>query len=595
MVNCNTYSGAEIGIFYADSYLTFQGLVQFKVVAGLVNVHGHTFQPSTHFHDACPLLAQLKMAAVSVDGAATVQQKDYAVAMNAVPVTFRQARQTEFLGKTVMDLNEEDSTKTSLHVVVELNQADCREINNYIQHSIMNVCAIMVFRELRSNVVEILFKYFPLNCNVEQTSTSAGSKVFIKGGTINNLLEIPLAVKRAVNSLVNQKDLTLMITGQANTGKSTLARYTVNSLLNQHSRVAFLECDVGQTEFTPPGVVSITFVSQPLIGPPCTHQQSPEKAYFVGDNSPIQQPDLYICSINSLMQYFVGQKEMMPLIVNTCGWLKDLGSCLFWDLLQLISPTHVIHLHGGQQEPGYQSYWFRQLVPIDTANSHCSLGWLLAPSNSCDQPHPPNSDSNQPYPLIGETSKHRDNCAEESVEIQSSEMSEHLTDSETVLSAIPNVSQVPIAKLRKGLTTRRSKLNRRLMIRKRRRAYKVALSKGKAFGEQYLHRAKLKADLSYVLSRARKKALRRTSKATQDTGWRCHGVYQLFSHHINPYSTQTSSKALREVAMAVYFAQLNDETSRIMPWPELILAAIPYEIKWHQLAVHCLTVEVSLY
>lgn len=34
----------------------------------------------------------------------------------------------------------------------------------------------------------------------------------------------------------------------------------------RHKTVAFLECDVGQTEFTPFGVISITFVSQPLIG-----------------------------------------------------------------------------------------------------------------------------------------------------------------------------------------------------------------------------------------------------------------------------------------------------------------------------------------
>lgn len=45
--------------------------------------------------------------------------------------------------------------------------------------------------------------------------------------------------------------------------------------------------------------------------------------------------------------------------------------------------------------------------------------------------------------------------------------------------------------------------------------------------------------------------------------------------------------------MAVYFAQLNNEISRIIPWPESILAAVPYEVKWHQLAVHCITVEVS--
>lgn len=34
----------------------------------------------------------------------------------------------------------------------------------------------------------------------------------------------------------------------------------------RHKRVAFLECDVGQTEFTPSGVVSMAFVTQPLIG-----------------------------------------------------------------------------------------------------------------------------------------------------------------------------------------------------------------------------------------------------------------------------------------------------------------------------------------
>lgn len=45
----------------------------------------------------------------------------------------------------------------------------------------------------------------------------------------------------------------------------------------------------------------------------------------------------------------------------------------------------------------------------------------------------------------------------------------------------------------------------------------------------------------------------------------------------------------------MYFAQLNSEGSTITPWPELLLAAVPYEIKWQHLAMHCLSVEVSLY
>ena len=126
----------------------------------------------------------------------------------------------------------------------------------------------------------------------------------------------------------------------------------------RHKRVAFLECDVGQTEFTPSGVVSMAFVTQPLIGNANTcwfcmcfylsvfrasqytpagsrkvclgaslllnwlYMLSSRRAYFIGDNSPMQQPDLYVCSINSLIEYFISRKEPMPLIVNTCGWLR---------------------------------------------------------------------------------------------------------------------------------------------------------------------------------------------------------------------------------------------------------------------------------
>jgi len=49
------------------------------------------------------------------------------------------------------------------------------------------------------------------------------------------------------------------------------------SHLCRYAKVAFLECDVGQTEFTVPGVVSLHTLSSPVFGPPYTHQQLPEK------------------------------------------------------------------------------------------------------------------------------------------------------------------------------------------------------------------------------------------------------------------------------------------------------------------------------
>ncbi len=43
------------------------------------------------------------------------------------------------------------------------------------------------------------------------------------------------------------------VCGSKNVGKSTFARLLVNSLLNAHPHVAFLDIDCGQPEFTCPG------------------------------------------------------------------------------------------------------------------------------------------------------------------------------------------------------------------------------------------------------------------------------------------------------------------------------------------------------
>ena len=138
-----------------------------------MRLYGHTFQPSTIFHDACPLLAGLKMMAVSVDEVTTLKHKDYAVAINTVPLMFRQARHVETLGKAVVDLSGEDCTTSSLYVEIGLNEIDCNKINNCIQkYSTLNVCAIVVFRELRSSTMEILLRCFPFYCHRKQVGVA---------------------------------------------------------------------------------------------------------------------------------------------------------------------------------------------------------------------------------------------------------------------------------------------------------------------------------------------------------------------------------------------------------------------------------------
>ncbi|GBN09442.1 hypothetical protein AVEN_274620-1 [Araneus ventricosus] len=75
-------------------------------------------------------------------------------------------------------------------------------------------------------------------------------------------------LSRQVNEVVSNPDFgpRILVRGEKNMGKSTLIRYLMNSCLNNVDEVYFLDTDPGQTEYTPPGVVSIFRVTKPLLG-----------------------------------------------------------------------------------------------------------------------------------------------------------------------------------------------------------------------------------------------------------------------------------------------------------------------------------------
>lgn len=56
------------------------------------------------------------------------------------------------------------------------------------------------------------------------------------------------------------------VVGQVNSGKSSLCRYIANRMLSTFEKVAYLDCDLGQPEFTPAGMLSLTILDEPLLG-----------------------------------------------------------------------------------------------------------------------------------------------------------------------------------------------------------------------------------------------------------------------------------------------------------------------------------------
>ncbi|RIA93095.1 hypothetical protein C1645_819814 [Glomus cerebriforme] len=176
-------------------------------------------------------------------------------------------------------------------------------------------------------------------------------------------LKIPHSWENSTNQLVaDTLDFNLppisIISGHKNMGKSTFSRYLVNNLLNICPKVAYIESDVGQSEFTPCGLVSLNILSSPILGPPFTHLQQPYRSYFIGHNSPRDDPDYYLDCLRELITVYrrdiacgpeygmYGDEQIrVPLIINTHGWSKGMGYDLYLDIIDFAKPTHIFQFY----------------------------------------------------------------------------------------------------------------------------------------------------------------------------------------------------------------------------------------------------------
>ncbi|XP_019647321.1 PREDICTED: polynucleotide 5'-hydroxyl-kinase NOL9-like [Branchiostoma belcheri] len=159
----------------------------------------------------------------------------------------------------------------------------------------------------------------------------------------------------------------ILLCGGKNSGKSTLARFLINLILSSCGEVYHLECDIGQTEFTPSGFVSLTHVTTPTLGPPFTHQKTPDRCCYYGHLSPNDDPDRYIRTVKYVHQGYRGDA---PLIVNTMGWTQGLGLHLLMDTLHLVRPSHILQLKGRKSA--------QDLPQLSHQFLHTQPGWAYA-------------------------------------------------------------------------------------------------------------------------------------------------------------------------------------------------------------------------
>jgi len=95
-----------------------------------------------------------------------------------------------------------------------------------------------------------------------------------------------------------------------------------------------------------------------MAGPPFTHPKVPLRAHYLGTYTPLTCPDEYIAAIRHLLDHYkyelqyatstadssslsTRRNDVVPLVINTQGWVKGLGEDLLRSIESQAAPTHV--------------------------------------------------------------------------------------------------------------------------------------------------------------------------------------------------------------------------------------------------------------
>ena len=152
----------------------------------------------------------------------------------------------------------------------------------------------------------------------------------------------PLSWVEAYDSMAVSPAPKILVCGPKGVGKSTFCQFLVNSLVRS-STVTYLETDPGQPSFSPPGLVSLHQLTNPIFSPPFIRSgmNDLKRSHHIGNISPRDNPRHYIDCINDLLSHNSGNA---PIIINTPGWTKGTGFELLTSLIEIASPDFILVL-----------------------------------------------------------------------------------------------------------------------------------------------------------------------------------------------------------------------------------------------------------
>ncbi|KAH0790764.1 Polynucleotide 5'-hydroxyl-kinase NOL9 [Histomonas meleagridis] len=158
----------------------------------------------------------------------------------------------------------------------------------------------------------------------------------------------PQATDRFLNSLSKKNPTKIFVAGNKSSGKSTFSKYIINKLINTQQSVYFLDLDPGQPELFLPGTISLTTITNYLFNPPEFNSMLAKKVFFVGTTSLPENLDYYMTCVSELLKEIPNDAFV---VINSFGWVKDLGLILHQNLIKMINPGVTFMLHSVDEVP----------------------------------------------------------------------------------------------------------------------------------------------------------------------------------------------------------------------------------------------------
>jgi polynucleotide 5'-hydroxyl-kinase GRC3/NOL9 len=167
---------------------------------------------------------------------------------------------------------------------------------------------------------------------------------------------------------------------------------TVSHNLCRYRRVAILDVDPGQPLLSAPGLLSLHIIRHPRFAPPFANCSTAAKAHFFGGITPRSSVERWEEIVQDLIQTWrldwayspledspediEGNSELIgtviPLVINTHGWMKGYGAELQRKLELMAEPTHIFTL----AEPNSQNTDFFE---SQESSSGAALQYQLQP------------------------------------------------------------------------------------------------------------------------------------------------------------------------------------------------------------------------